>query len=205
MSEVVERAQTILRHLRKEPGRWIASLATVLVVVGVAGVLRPLSQRIDERRERLDSMLDTAQTVRDLEFLTRAEDQYRERLTVPSELAEWQSYVLDVLERTDCALESMENGSSRRVRDYRICRLAIVVRGDFASLHDFVDRIERGYRLMRIDDIALTEDRGVITMRCTLRGIALARSGSTAEIEPESEPEYDVEYGDETEEVGDDA
>ena len=83
------------------------------------------------------------------------------------------------------------------------------MRGDFASLHDLVDRIERGYRLMRIDDVFLTEENGVITMRCTLRGIALAKSKSDKNVESEFDEldeddaiDEDIGY---VEESGDDA
>lgn len=178
MSDAKDRLRAGVEELLRDPLRLAVSLAALILVVGFAGVLRPLQGRIDDSRGMLTEASGIAETVRDIALLVRQEDAYRDRLHVGYDLVEWQDYVLRAIDDADCELGTMESGDVKRVQDFRIVELPLVVRGDYSDLRDFIDRLERGERLVRFDHLVLEPGNGSgATLNCTLRGLASAVAG----------------------------
>lgn len=180
MSNARDRLRTRIEEILRDPLRLAVSLAAVVLVVGFGGVLKPLQGRIDDSRGMLTEASGIAETVRDIALLVRQEEAYRDRLHVGYDLVEWQDYVLHAIDDADCELGSMESGDVKRMQDFRIIELPLVVRGQYSDLRDFIDRMERGSRLVRFDHLVLEPGPTTgLTLRCTLRGMASAldRSG----------------------------
>ena len=183
MSQLTERARAFVDRLARDPLHLAATLAVLLVVGGFAGVLRPLQSRIQDNRGVLTDASGLAETVRDIAALVRQEDHYRARLQVGSELVDWQDYMLQAIADANCELVDMESGAVKRVQDFKIVELPLVVRGSYVGVRDFIDRLERGFRLVRFDHLSLESTNGNVVLRCTLRGLTAANSDSTEDLE----------------------
>ncbi len=182
MSESTDRVRAFFDRLARDPLHLAATLAVLVVIVGFAGVLRPLQGRIESSRGVLTDASGLADTVRDIAMLVRQEEHYRERLQVGSELVDWQDYVLQAIADAGCELVVMESGNVKRVQGFKIVELPLVVRGSYVGVREFIDRLERGHRLVRFDRLSLESADGVV-LRCTLRGLTAAGPGSADESE----------------------
>lgn len=179
MNQFTERARAFLERLASDRLHLAATLAVLVVVVGFAGVLWPLNGRIENNRVDLTEVSGLAKTVRDIAVLVRQEDHYRSRLQVGGELVDWQDYVLQATADANCELVGMESGSVKRVRDFKIVELPMVLRGSYVGVREFIDRLERGQRLVRFDSLSMERKNGTIILRCTLRGLTAAGAGPT--------------------------
>lgn len=174
MSKLTEQVRAFMDRLARDPVHLAATLAVLVVVVGFAGVLRPLQGRIQNSRVVLTEASGLADTVRDIAMLVRQGDHYRSRLHVGSELVDWQDYVLQAISDANCELVAMESGNVQRVQDFKIVELPLIVRGSYVGIREFIDRLERGERLVRFDHLSLESNDGMVSLRCTLRGLTAA-------------------------------
>ena len=173
MSSAGDNVRGYIDRMLRDPLRLAVTLAVLFMAVGFAGVLKPLQGRIEGGRTALTETSELAKMLRDISELESQTESYRDRLQVGGDLVDWQDYVLQAMHQADCTLVGMEKGSVKRVQDFRVVELPLVVRGDYARLRDFVDRLERGYRLLRIDHLTLEPGDGLV-LRCTVRGLASA-------------------------------
>jgi len=173
MSRVTDELRGHLDRMLRDPLRLAVTLAVLVLVVGFAGVLKPLKSRIDGGRDTLHATSELAEMLQDIVVLEEEAEAYRERLQVGGELVDWQDYVLQALHQADCTLVGMEKGSVKRVEDFRLVELPVIVRGDYVGLREFVDQLERGPRLLRIDHLSIEKSDGLL-LRCTIRGLASA-------------------------------
>ena len=163
-------------RVRSDPMRLAISLSVVIVVIGFAGVLRPLQGNIEHSRDLIEEATGLARKVETITELAQQQSFYHDRLQVPSDLVHWQDYVLVAMEEAGCTLVKMEKGDVKRAQDFRIIELDVSLEGSYDQVRDFVDRLERGHRLVRLDQLILepTGDDSV-SLRTKIRGLAAAR------------------------------
>jgi hypothetical protein len=163
----------------------------LLTGLGIFGVERPLGLRLAKARTANLAAKKSSQMAEEVAFFTRQKAAYEPRAAVSGDITDWQNYVLEKLRCTKATLISLEphkplpkgvftgarDGARRQGSSYR----------EFA---DFVDRLEHGERLVRVEKLRMEKQQTSISLTCLIRGLvkSSAKPSSTPAGKPTDAP-----------------
>jgi len=130
-----------------------------------------LSKRLEGARELKASLEDSAAWVDEIRAIEASLPHFEPRMFAERDPNNWDRYLQDFMKSEQAGVEIVNFGSraDKEVKDYVFLIRDIAVRGTFHQLVDFIDRIERGERYVRIEDIAMrAQQDGTLFLRVTL-------------------------------------
>lgn len=144
-------------------------VAAILFVVGWFAVLGPLEKRLKTAREEKEALSALATWVEEIRELESQTATFEGRMVAEANAAEWDSYILAALTDSGATFISSQERKTEKIKDYTLFIREVVAMGDFEQLVDFMDRLERGERYLRIDEFSLRPQQGELALRCTIR------------------------------------
>lgn len=147
-------------------------LALILFVVGYFGIIGQLSKRLDEARELHENTKVTAQYVDDIRHFESQSQVYGERMTPADENADWGQYILDTIEESKAVFERLSPDKANGIGNYKVLKFEVACSGEYFQLIDFMDRLERGIRYVRIDEFEIRAENKSLKLRCQVLCLA---------------------------------
>jgi hypothetical protein len=161
-----------LRKLRQDPPAFRLGVAAALLAVGLMGVTVPLGGSLSDKREKLSSTRERAAVAARLGKHVALCELAAPRLTAKADPVDWGDYTTAGLRAAGLRLLSQEAPEIEEIGNFRLVRLRLRAGGSYAAITDFVDRVERGARLMRIDRIAITFGQAELELEVELVGLS---------------------------------
>jgi len=147
-------------------------MVLTIAAVGYFGVTRPSAAGLAAARARKVSAQKKAAMAEDVLFYNTQIGLYEERSAVSSDISDWQNYVLGNLAHTSVQLISFEPKKTESKGPFKIIEMELIVRGQvYSEFIDFIDRLERGPRLVRLERVRVEKQQNNISLTCTVRGM----------------------------------
>jgi hypothetical protein len=183
-------------RLTSEPARLKMAVCVVLAGVGFFGVERPLGERLEAARTANAKAKTASKKAAEAVLYTKQRDLYEERVAVESRITDWQNYVLGVLGDTSAMLVSLEPRKNTSKGPFTIIEMELVAKGDsYNEFAIFVDRLERGPRIVRLDKLRMERQQGNIYLTCIVKGL-IKKSAKKPKPKPVvEESQIDAEAG----------
>lgn len=159
-------------RLRQDPPAFHFAVAAVLLAVGLAGVTMPLGGSLDAKREALAEARERAEVAERIAGHLAAWQQVAPRIVAQAEAVDWDEYLLQHLRAAGMRVLSQESPEVAELGEFRTITLRLRAGGRYAQIVDFLDRIERGERLMRADRLQITIGQSELELEIELVGLA---------------------------------
>lgn len=172
------------RRIGGDPARLRLTVCLLLTGIGVFGVERPLGLRLAKARTAQLAAKKSSQMAEEVAFFTRQKAAYDPRAAVSGDITDWQNYVLEKLRCTTATLISLEPHKPLAKGVFTVLEMELVAKGSsYREFADFVDRLEHGERLVRIEKLRMEKQQTSISLTCMLRGLvkASAKPAESAE------------------------
>jgi len=179
------------RRLGGDPARLRLTVCVLLTGLGILGVERPLGVRLAKARTANLAAKKSSQMAEEVAFFTRQKAAYEPRAAVSSDISDWQNYVLEKLRCTKATLISLEPHKPLPKGVFTVVEMELVARGgSYREFADFVDRLEHGERLVRVEKLRMEKQQTAISMTCLIRGLVKsnAKPSSTPAGKPTGAP-----------------
>lgn len=168
----VEGFKRLGRRIGGDPARLRLTVCVLLTGLGIFGVERPLGMRLARARTAQLAAKKASQMAEEVAFFTRQREAYEPRAAVSSDITDWQNYVLEKLRCTTATLISLEPHKPLPKGVFTVLEMELVAKGSsYLEFADFVDRLERGERLVRIEKIRIEKQQTSISLTCLIRGL----------------------------------
>lgn len=165
-----------LRRLRYNPPAFRMTVAAVLLAIGLAGVTMPLGSGLQDRRSELAIAEERAKVAEGLREFLDVCGLAAPRITAQANDVEWGAYLVELLNASGLRLLSQQPPEIKAYGDFKQIRFVLRASGSYEAIVDFVDRIERGPRLMRIEHLSLQLFNGT-TLVLEVEALGLAGGG----------------------------
>lgn len=196
--------------------RWLATVAAnpaklkmyvclLLFAFGYLGVVSPLGDRLLKAQEKIASAKGSARRASAAAHFVEQRKLYEPKLTGRDDVVYWQKYIMEKLDASGARLVAIDPGEATLKFTWKIVRMQVAVQADhYQSLVDFVDRLEHGEHIVRIEQLAIDEMNDGLQLTCTLHALVKpslkAASGNQAVTDGEDdeagdEPESDEDGG----------
>jgi len=159
-------------RLRQDPLSFNFAIAAVLLAVGMAGVTMPLGGSIASKRATLEEARERAAVAERLGQHLEAWHQVASRIVPAAEAVDWNDYVLEHLRAAGMRVLSQERPEVFPLAEFKTITLRLRVGGSYAQIVDFLDRVERGARLMRVDRLTIAVGEQELELDVELLGLA---------------------------------
>ena len=179
------------RRLGGDPARLRLTVCVLLTGLGILGVERPLGVRLAKARTANLAAKKSSQMAEEVAFFTRQKAAYEPRAAVSSDISDWQNYVLEKLRCTKATLISLEPHKPLPKGVFTVVEMELVARGgSYREFADFVDRLEHGERLVRVEKLRMEKQQTAISLTCLIRGLVKpnAKPSSTPAGKPTGAP-----------------
>jgi hypothetical protein len=147
-------------------------LAVIFFAVGYFGIISQLSTRLEEARDLHEKTKTTAQYVDDIRHFEGQGKIYADRMTPPDDTAEWGQYIMDELDESGVAMKRFSPDKPTGIGNYKVLKFEVAATGEYFELIDFMDRLERGSRYVRIDEFEIQAEQSVLSLRCRILCLA---------------------------------
>lgn len=147
-------------------------ICVTILAASYVFVLDPLGAELAAARKAHAKALRRENMANELAYFRDQFERFEPRLVSSAEPSDWQNYVLAQLEASGAQLASMEPRGVESAGGFKLVEMEIDVKStDYAALVDFVDRIEHGARLVRIEKLTLERQPRTLLLTCTLKGL----------------------------------
>ena len=158
--------------------RFVICLA--LFLASYLFVLDPLSAQLAAARKEHRKALKRENMANELAHFAEQFKRFEPRLVSSAEPSDWQNYVLAQLDASGAQLASMEPRGVESAGGFKLVEMEINAKStDYAVLVDFVDRLEHGARLVRIEKLAIERQPRSLLLTCTLKGLVRPDLGAS--------------------------
>jgi hypothetical protein len=147
-------------------------VALIIFAVGYFGVIGKLSTRLEEARVLHEATTTTAQFVTDIRHFEGQSKIYSDRMTPADDNAEWGQYILDILDESGAQMQRFSPDKGEGIGNYKVLKFEVGATGDYYQLVDFMDRLERGERFVRVDDFDIAAEQSTLKLRCRVLCLA---------------------------------
>ena len=171
------------RKIAADPVLLRACTAAVLLALGLFAIEAPQAARLRSARKHQQDIEQRANASDDLRDLEKQVKRYGARLATSADPLEWGNYVSEKLAKSGAVLRAMEPKKTASAGPFTVVDIDLVAQGTYAELADFVDRLERGERLVRLDRIFVQRMGDTVNLECTIKGLVKPPS---AHAEPET-------------------
>jgi Tfp pilus assembly protein PilO len=159
-----------------DPGRLKLIVAAAIGAIGVLALCRPETQRLEAARARCETLEATAAEAEDLRRLTAQSDTYVARLPKSENPSDWQDYITQHLDAAGVTMRKIEPRKTLQSGAFRVVVMEVTVDGMYAELVDFVDRLERGERICRLDRLTFEKRAATLGLRFQFFGLVKPRA-----------------------------
>ena len=150
--------------------RFVLCLAIFLVSYFL--LIDPLASRVARGRAAKAKAVSRESMADDLVHFTQQFDVIEPRLTANEEGVDWQNYVLELLEDTGASLYAFEAMKTESRDGFKVVEMEVLVKSpEYAVLVDFVDRLEHGERLVRLEGVVVERQPQSLMLTVGLRGL----------------------------------
>lgn len=161
-----------LRGLRQDPPSFNLAVAAVLLTVGLAGVTMPLGGSLESKRDTLEEVSERAAVAERLGEHLAAWHQVASRIVPAAEAVDWNDYLLAHLRDSGMRVLSQERPEVDELGEFKTITLRLRTGGRYPQIVDFIDRIERGERLMRVDRLSINVGEQELEVDLEIVGLA---------------------------------
>jgi hypothetical protein len=161
-----------LGRLRQDPPSFNLAVAAVLLAVGLAGVTVPMGGSLDAKRRELADARERAAVAERLGEQLRAWHAAAPRIVPDAEAVEWGDYLLEHLRAAGLRVLSQERPEIAELGEFRTITLRLRAGGRYPQMTDFLDRVERGERLMRVDRLQIAIGEAELELDLEIVGLA---------------------------------
>jgi hypothetical protein len=160
-----------ISKLRSEPEKLRTAIAGAFLVVGFVMVKMPLAARFATKQNELRQAQVVADQAEKVDRLEAGVALFAHRLKYSSNASEWQAYYYQVAEATGVGITRFEDARTTGIYEFKISKMEITAIGSYAEIVGFIDALERGSRLVRLEEIKISLSDGALTLKCRLLGI----------------------------------
>lgn len=144
-------------------------VAGVLLVVGWFAILGPLESRLTAAREDKAALSKLATWVDEIRQLEAQTSSFEGQMVAEKNTVDWDNYINRAVFASGVKPLNSTERKPEPIMDYTFYIREIMVSGSFEQVADFMDRVERGERYLRIDEFSLAPQNGVLLLRATVR------------------------------------
>ncbi|MCE9638477.1 MAG: type 4a pilus biogenesis protein PilO [Planctomycetes bacterium] len=175
-SPQVQAMRKALGKAAHDPGRLRLIVAGLIGAIGIFGLCRPETARLEESRTKCEAIEATAAEAEQLRQLTAQSDTYAARLPKSESPSDWQDYITQHLEASGVTLRKIEPRKTLQSAGFRVVVVEVTVDGMYSDLVDFIDRLERGDRICRLDRLAFEKRASTLGLRFQFFGLVKPRA-----------------------------
>jgi hypothetical protein len=152
-----------------DPVRLRLYICLILMAVGYLGVVRPMGVRVVNAHNELKKIKTASRRASAAAHYVGERDFYEHKLTNRHDIVYWQAYVLRKLDAAGVTLNSLDPGEPISKFAFKIVRMQLSARAlHYQDILDFVDRIEHGEHVVRIEALTIDEATDALIMTCTI-------------------------------------
>jgi Tfp pilus assembly protein PilO len=144
-------------------------VAGLLLVIGWFAILGPLESRLTKAREDRAALSKLATWVEEIRALSAQTGSFEEHMVAEKNTTEWDNYINRAIFASGVKPLNSTERKPEAVMDYTFYIRDLMITGSFEQIVDFMDRLERGERYLRIDEFSLAPQNGELMMRATVR------------------------------------
>jgi len=181
-----------LSGLQEDPEKFRAAIAALLLVVGMLVIKIPLTARINGKQTALREAQHLAEVADQVMVLRDQAALVEERLRAPGELSDWGVYVEGLVNQSGADLSRQEGGDVDGIHSFKKISIGLTITGTYREIWAFIDAVESGPRLARLENIDLSVSEGTLTLRCMFLGLCDPNMGGAGPMEDEMEAEPDA-------------
>jgi Tfp pilus assembly protein PilO len=159
------------RQIAADPLRLRMYVCGAMLAFGALCIERPVAQHLASARKEEAEAAVRADTADDVRFLEKQMKTYEPHLATSADLVEWGDYILGKLEKSGATLQSIEPKKTLAVGPFKVVDIDLTAKGSYEELVDFVDRLERGERIVRLDRVFIQRQRSTVSLECTIKGL----------------------------------
>jgi hypothetical protein len=183
-----------------DPVRLRLYICLILMAVGYLAVVRPLGERVVNAHDELKKIKNASRRASAAAHYVGERDFYEPRLTNRHDVVYWQAYVMRKLDAAGVTLNSLDPGEPISKFAFKIVRMQLSARAThYQDIVDFVDRIEHGEHVVRLEALTIDETTDSLLMSCSI--LALVKpslklpsdSPPTAKVDAEQPPDPEAE------------
>src|SRR5262245_43548869 len=180
----IEAVKALGRRWAGDPVQLRLVVAIVILALGVGVVQHPLGTRLAAARTAHDEALKQARLADDQRFLATQAAGYEKRVAISADLVDWQNYVLERFRSTSATLISLEPKATTQKPPFDVLEMELVAKGtNYADFVDFIDRLEHGERLVRIEKLRIERQQTSVYVTLIIKG--LVRAGGRVATAPD--------------------
>src|SRR5262245_54083576 len=178
----IEAVKALGRRWAGDPVQLRLVVAIVILALGVGVVQHPLGTRLAAARTAHDEALKQARLADDQRFLATQAAGYEKRVAISADLVDWQNYVLERFRSTSATLISLEPKATTQKPPFDVLEMELVAKGtNYADFVDFIDRLEHGERLVRIEKLRIERQQTSVYVTLIIKGLVRAGGKSGGE------------------------
>ncbi|MFT7461868.1 MAG: hypothetical protein ACI9EF_000202 [Pseudohongiellaceae bacterium] len=160
------------RAVAEDPPRMRFYSHVVVVVFGWFLVTSPLSTRLVEARADLVKAHKNEARAKAHLHLVDQQERYEPMLTGSENILDWQNYLLSKVDSSDAELSTLEPFKAEKRGPFMVMRFHVTVKASqFEALADLLDRVEHGERLVRVEDMQISQSKDFMLMTFVVRGL----------------------------------
>ena len=160
----------------QDPSKLKLIVCGTIVVLGFMLYCSPQAGRLEEARKKHKKAAERARLAKNARHIVDQGKAFVSRLPKIEDVSDWQEYVMDCVAAAGAKLRKIEPRRGLMKGKYRIVILEIEAEGMFAQIVDFMDRLERGERIVRLDRLQLEKRADRTSFRFVLMGLAKLRA-----------------------------
>jgi hypothetical protein len=152
-----------------DPVRLRLYICLVLLAIGYLAVVRPLGTRVVEAHDDLRKIKNASRRAAAAAHYVGERDFYEPKLTNRHDIVYWQAYVMRKLDASGVTLNSLDPGEPTSKYAFKIVRMQLSARAvHYQDILDFVDRLEHGEHVVRLEALTIDETTDALIMSCTI-------------------------------------
>ncbi len=160
-----------------------------ILVVGWFGVVSPQADALAKARGTLESVRKQDKRASEAVFYTHQVESYEPFLFNSTEPSTLQDYVSRMVTASGAHIRGMVNKKTEAKGPFKIIELELTAYGTFSELADFVDRLERGDKVVRLEKCRLQATKTQIILDCVLNALVRPKGKVVAEAGEQGDPD----------------
>lgn len=169
----VELKTKLLEHLYN-PNKLRAIVTGLMLAIGYVGVYMPLSGAMDTTSRKMAKDQKRLELGCEVEQLRVQYNRFKNRIPKQRDANEWVPYILDGVRQFPVDVLFWNQDDFRDVGPYKVIALRMNLEGTFGGMDSMLDWLETNDRLIRVDAVKLSPQRGTsgkLVMDVTILGV----------------------------------
>lgn len=186
--EQIAQLKETWRKWTSDPIRYRFLVAAAIALLGYYSLVGPLAARVESAKaalERADAQAKAAKAVLSMQAQTKL---YEPRLTEGKDASNFEEYVIGVARDVGLNVYSLTTRKLTPMGPYHAAALLVEAEGALPQIVDFIDRLERGERLARLDALRFTRKGDTMGLNCNVLGLQRRPEASPGRPEPAEAP-----------------